>query len=335
MLRSLSAVLLLVAMPGFAELWPEMFSGYKRVSAAKIAITDRDVWTELGLEETERARYEGKEGAFTAEAFRLRDPTSALAVFQWRMPAASKPSDLHKVAAETTTGATMILGNYYVSFEGRKPTVDELAELFVILPRLDQSALPTLPNFLPSSGLVPASSRFIIGPAALAKFESRIPPSVAAFSMGAEAQLGSFESKAGILPLVIFSYPTPNMARERLTDFQKLPGAIAKRTGPLVAVTFTKSADEAERLLALVNYQATITLDQDPTRVEPSFAEFIITVFKFIGFLIGIEDGFSFGHYAFRMALRKWLGRPENADGFLTLDIGPPASGGPVEKQGT
>ncbi len=56
---------------------------------------------------------------------------------------------------------------------------------------------------------------------------------------------------AGGMALTIFEYPTPNMGRERHEAFLKLPGAIAKRAGPMVAVvTPPVDADAAERVLA-------------------------------------------------------------------------------------
>ena len=82
--------------------------------------------------------------------------------------------------------------------------------------------------------------------------------------MGAEAEIARFRSKGGELDLVIFSYPTPQIARrQRVAEFEKLAGVMAKRAGPLVAVVpFRDSPDQAERLLARVNYQATITWDE-------------------------------------------------------------------------
>jgi hypothetical protein len=53
------------------------------------------------------------------------------------------------------------------------------------------------------------------------------------------------------------------MARDRYPQFQKVPGAIVKRSGPLVAIALNSaSPDDAERLLAQVKYQAEVTLPQ-------------------------------------------------------------------------
>jgi hypothetical protein len=111
--------------------------------------------------------------------------------------------------------------------------------------------------------MVANSERCVTGPAEPAKFNSGIPPSTAGFHMGAEAQLARFRAAGGELGLAIFSYPTPQIARERLVDFQRISGAMAKRAGPLVAVILSPaSPDDAERLLAKVRYEPAITWNE-------------------------------------------------------------------------
>ncbi|MBK5293815.1 MAG: hypothetical protein JJE04_19330 [Acidobacteriia bacterium] len=323
MLRRLILATLVASLPLLATIWPEQFSEFKRTTTGPIQVQDQGVWQEYGLEVAETALYQSASGVtFKAEAYRLKDPTNALAVFQWKTPAGAKTSDMRKIAAETSTGAYLILGNYFISFEGRKPAANELEELFAILPRLDQSAFPALIGFLPTQGLIPASPRFLVGPASLQKFEPRIPASVAAFSMGAEAQLARFRSAAGELSLAIFSYPTPHIARERIVEFQKLPGATTKRSGPLVAVTFqAPTAEEAEKLLAKVNYHATLTLNEDPNKKVTNAGDFLISVFTFIGVLFGFTILAGLAHAGIRIAYRKYSGRDSDSDSMLTLDL--------------
>ena len=78
---------------------------------------------------------------------------------------------------------------------------------------------------------------------------------------GAEAQLGTYKSPKGPMTLAIFNYPTPQIAMQKEVDFRALPGGpMVKRAGPLVAVVLGPSdPDSAERLLAQVRYQASVT----------------------------------------------------------------------------
>jgi hypothetical protein len=277
-------------LPAAAAIWPEQLYDHKRTKVEPIVVSDKPVWEEYGLEAAERATYTGATG-FTASAYRLKDSTSALAVSQWL----SKPA--------------LQIGNYVLFFDGNFQLPKQLQDYLTIqLPRLDQAALPTLPDFLPKANLVPNSRRFVVGPTSLNHFEPRISPSVAAFSLGAEAQLAKYSSPAGELNLSIFSYPTPQIARERAAEFQKLAGAIVKRSGPLVAVTLTPpSADEAEKLLGKVNYQANLTWSENVNKPpEGNVGDLILGAVKLIGALVGFTILAGLGYAGFRIVMRKW-----------------------------
>src|SRR5205807_7843576 len=130
--------------------------------------------------------------------------------------------------------------NYVFQFTGGKVEPSDITELYNRLPKLEQSPLPALMTFLPpgtpSASLVPNSERYVVGPVSLERFEPRISPSVAAFHLSAEAQLGKYRTAKGLMTLSVFHYPTPGIARDRLEEFRKIPGAMAKRAGPLVAI---------------------------------------------------------------------------------------------------
>src|SRR5581483_1842288 len=185
----------------------------------------------------------------------------------------------------------------------------ELTPVLDALVDVDNTPLPTLPSFLPSQDLVPNSERYIIGPAALQKFDPAIPPSVAAFHLGAEAQLGVFHSPKGDLTLAIFSYPTNQIAMQKLGEFQKLPGAVVKRAGPLLAVTLSPpDPDEAERVLAQVRYEAQITLHERTPTTAGQVGNMLVNIFVLIGILLAfatVAGLFVGGFRAFFLRGRK------------------------------
>ncbi len=47
--------------------------------------------------------------------------------------------------------------------------------------------------------------------------------------------------------LVVFTYPAMEMARNRIAHFQQIPGAVVKRTGPLVAVALQSGQRRTKR----------------------------------------------------------------------------------------
>ena len=257
-------------MPLSAGIWPEWFDGWKRVSAAPIALTDRAIWDEYGLEASEEATYEKAGGKFTGSAWRVKDSTSAYAVHQWMQPKGKVAPGMGQLGLETESGLFVIQGNYILRFDGFKPVADSVNQLSVTLPRLDRAPLPNLGDFMPKAGLIAGSERYILGPVTLAKWEPKISPSQAAFSLAAEAQVARYKTPDGEMQLTVFNYPTPQIARERTAEMQKVAGVAVKRSGPLVAVVSNPvSADAAERLLAQLKYQANVTWnDRIPAKDE-------------------------------------------------------------------
>jgi hypothetical protein len=282
----LVAFLLLPLLAGAAIL-PDSIGAYHRTAVSQPTLNGRDLWDEYGLRDYESAAYQNEAGRFTATAYQLQDSTGAMAAFNWQRPAAAMVSRAAGYAAETATGLMLVRGNYLLVFDGYKPAAPELAALADSLIHVDGTPFPTLPGFLPTQDLVPNSDRYITGPMGLQAFDPAVPPSVAAFHFGTEATFGVFHSPKGDLKLAVFNYPTPQIAMDRVAAFQNLPGAVAKRSGPLVAVVVSPpDADEAERLLAQVQYRVDITQqDHIPTRRD-NIGNLVVNAFILAGILL-------------------------------------------------
>jgi len=300
-----------LAAPTLAGIWPEQIGEFKRVAAAPVAVADQATWDEYGLDQAERATYVLGQQKFTTTAYRLKDSTGAFAAFQWQRPAEARPTKLSELAVETEKTAAVAYGNYLLLFDGWKPQVTDLGALVDRLPKLEKSPLPPLAGYLPTQDLVPNSERYILGPASLDRFRPGIPPSVAAFHMGAEGQLGRFRAGGQEMELVIFSYPTPHIARDQSAAFQKLPGVMAKRAGPLVALIVSPAdADAAERLLALVRYQAEVTLTEYVPTARDNIGNLILNIFLLTGILLLFCAAAGLAYGGLLALTRRWRGGP-------------------------
>jgi len=313
---------IVLGMPLRGAIWPEEFFGFKRISLEKHSPGAEPVWEEYGFEEGEKAVYEKEGQRFTGVAERYADSTGAMAAFQWKRPAGARPSTLSELAVEWPTGAYLAFGNYLLRFDGYKPTAEQLVGFYLVLPRLEKAALPTFVGFLPSEGKIAGSERYILGPASLAAFEPQIPPAVAAFHYGTEAQLARYQSQHGPLELVLFSYPTPQIARERLEAFRSLPGAVVKRSGPLVAVVMNPpDLNEAEKLLSRVQYRVSITWDEPLSKERDlTLLDIILTALALIGILVGfaLVAGLLFAGYH---ALARKAAGPGGEDPMIMLHL--------------
>ena len=322
MVKPLRIGLLIVlgAAGAWAGIWPEQLGAGKRTSVAPVQISDQKLWSEYGLQESEHAEYSVGTEQFAANAYRLQDPTAALAAFYWLRPRNAVASPLEKLSGETANELIVTHGNYVLEFQGFKPAAKDLQGLYQQLPKLDESPLPALINYLPSGGLIPNSERYIIGPVSLENFYPGIQAGVAAFHLGSEAGIAAFRSGSREMKLAVFSFPTPNLARERLAEIQKLPGAFAKRSGPLVAVILSPSSpDDAERLLSQVRYQATISWTEYVPSRRDNIGNLVINAFILIGVLLAFSTVVGLAYGWLRVLLRR--GRAEDPGALTVLHL--------------
>ncbi len=313
LLTRLLPATLLLSTQLLAGFLPDSFAGKERGASGKPAVADQALWAEYGYQDGETATY----GDAKVTAWRMQDPTGALAAFDVLRPADSTPSTLGKFAVETATGAVLIHGNYVLQFEGVVPKTQDVAPLIGNLPKLDQSGLPSLLQYMPRDGQKPNSNRYVLGPVSLRAFAPAIPAATAAFNIGAEAEVASFPAGT----LAVFYYPTPQFAMERLKEFEKLPGALTKRSGPLVAILLSPAEPEtAQQLLSKVKYQAEITWSERmPTRRD-NIGDLVINAFELIGLLLifATVAGVSFG--GFRV-LRRKTRKGDDPEALTTLHL--------------
>jgi hypothetical protein len=280
------AVLLLPVL-ATAAILPDSVGEYHRTATSQPAIIDKPVWDEYGLKASESATYANGKDKLTVTAWRLDDSTGAMAAFDWQRPAQATPSPAASLAAETPDSLLLVQGNYLLSFTGHKPAAAELAAVTDALKNVDSTALPPLADNLPATNLVPNSQRYITGPASLERFSPELPPSVAAFRYGVEAVTGVYRTPKGDMQLMIFNYPTHQIARERQPEFAQIPGAMIKRSGPLLAVVLKAAdPDAAERLLGQVRYQATVTVDEYVPTKRDNIGNLVVNAFILIGILL-------------------------------------------------
>ncbi len=321
LLRVIGYLALLGSLTASAAIFPDQVGDFKKGPPKTIGIPDHALYEEVGLNATEQVEYTTPGKKFMATAWRLNDSTGALALFESRRPSGAEPAALTKLSCTTSDGIIFAFGNYVFQVTGAVPEPPVLKELYAHLPKLEQSPLPALMSYLPPEALIPNSERYIVGPVSLERFASKIPPSVAGFHVGAEAQLGRYRTSKGPMTLVIFSYPTPSLARERTEELQKMPDSLARRVGSLAAVILgPPDLDAAERLLAKIHYEQNLTWNEKvPVNPAQGMAKILLNIFVLAGILLGlcVITGIGFG--GFRILARK-MGR-KGVDEMILLHL--------------
>ena len=282
--RSLILAILFVS-SACAAIWPEHLGSYERRSVKESQV----VPDENGREAAEEADY----GRFQVAASRYKDSTGAYTAW---LEAEGKP---------------LQVGNYLVTCTGNCPK--NLPELAEALPRVSHAPLPALASYLPSKNVVPHSQRYILGPVGLKQAAPQIPESAVAFQFGTEGVIAHYRilrnEPRNEATVGIFSYPTPQIARQQATAFEAIQGSAVKRTGPLVAVVLNAPDQTAAGgLLGQVNYEASVTINEPlPLVLTPqSAAQMLLSIITLAGIVLGfcLASGLLFG--GVRVIARKF-----------------------------
>ena len=166
-------------------------------------------------------------------------------------------------------------------------------------PPANASRAPNLFSYLPTGTLEKNSTRYMVGPAGLAAVDAPLPAAVVDFSRNPEVALGTYQTRQGTARLMLISYPTPQIAAERLRAVAgyrppPVPGVadsglafMAKRSGPLVALVAGEvSPAEAKSLLDQVNYDADVTWNERTYTARDNIGNLVIGAFTLIGVLL-------------------------------------------------
>jgi hypothetical protein len=345
--RSISRqiLLLLLALSGFAPgqskrpsgVLPPSFNGWHLESQSVKTITDpatadaadSAVLKEYGFAGLESATYSRAGRKMEVRAARFNDATGAFGAFTYYVQPQMQVEKIGDSGASSNNRILFYKGSILVDVAVEHLSAMSGADLRALAgalprPKDDTGKLPTLPGNLPSQSLLPNTSRYIIGPEALTRLGLPIPAQLVDFSKGPEVVAGRYRTSRGEALVTLVGYPTPQIARDQINAMQaaSLPGGpfYFKRSGPyVVVVSGSVPADEAQSLLASVNYDADVTVLQPKRRPPEDRAGFIVALVMLcvLAVLAALIFGFAFGGIRIlvsRFFPNKVFSRPESAE---------------------
>jgi hypothetical protein len=326
-----------------APILPQSFHGWQKADDAKTSTdpaaadpSNAAVLKEYGLTDTEIATYQRDGRKIVIKAMRFSDASGAYGTLTFYAQPRMQVEKIGDRALSDNTRVLFYRGSILVDATLDRVTAMSASDLRALAdtlpkPRTDIASLLTLPGNLPLQSLVPHTVHYIAGPAALERLGVPLPAMLVDFTKGAEVADAKYQSSLGEARLTLIGYPTPKIAAQRLQAFQAatLPGGpyYFKRTGPIVAaVNGQVSASEAQSLLASVNYDADVTLNQATKPVpRENVAGFIVAliILTVMFLLVALVLGLGFG--GARMMVKKFFpkhafGRSDEID-FIRLDL--------------
>jgi hypothetical protein len=302
------------------SLLPASFAGWQRSTPARISanpadadMVNPDLLKEYGFKDFEDTAYGKGNRRIEIKAIRFADASGAYGAFTFYKTPEMQREKIGDQAASVNERVLFYRANVLVQavFDRITPmSAAELRELAADIPLPDSSArhLPSLPLYLPRQGYVPSTAKYVVGPLGLVSISAPIPASQVEFGRGAEVAQRQYSSGQGTATLTLISYPTPQIAGERLraideahpqTQDAAAPLFLTKRSGPLVAiVTGAITPREAKSLLASVNYDAEVTWNER-TGLSPrdDVRSLMVGVFLLTGIILGMAlvAGIAFG----------------------------------------
>ena len=340
---------------------PQQFAGWTMSGSVQ---TSRDtavadsvnaaLLKEYGFTDFESGTYSREDGRkLTVKAARFADASGAYGAFTYyKMPQMLKET-IKDQGASLNERVLFYRGSILVDAVFEKLSAMSAAELRDLsealpLPPGNARNLPSLPAYLPKSGYVKNTAKYVVGPAGLEKIGSPLPQQLVDFAVGAEVALGTYETSDGHATLMLISYPTPQIAAEHLRSIDAagqpnpphfagsaspLSGPIfAKRTGPMVvAAAGAISQADARSLLGAVNYEADVTWNENTySGRKNNLGNLLLNIFLLCAILIAFSAvaGLAFGGIRVlftRILPERVLHREIDAD-FISLNL----SEGPV-----
>ena len=339
-----------------APLLPKQFAGWQQSGtpheSQDPAVGDpvnASLLKEYGFTDFESAAYVRDDGRkLTVKAIRFPDASGAYGAFTYYRAAGMPEEKIGDQGASLNERVLFYRGSVLVDAVFDKTSAMSAAELRELsgtlpLPPANDQNLATFLSYLPHNAEQKTHTKYVVGPVGLQKINSPVPSDLVDFSTGAEVATTTYSGASGDSTLMVISYPTPQLATGHLQAIEaaqaqnaKEPGSVpalapgqifTKRTGPLVVlVTGASSRDQAQSLLASVNYEANVTWNEkNPFDKRGNIGTIVVNALLLAAVVsvLALIAGLAFG--GVRILARKFfpnnaLGRPDEAE-FISLHL--------------
>ena len=340
-----------------ASLLPQEFGGWHQsgpaVESKDPAVADpvnAGLLKEYGFTDVAAANYTSSDGRKLAiKAARFADASGAYGAFTYYKLPQMLNEKIGDQAASLNERVLFYRGSILVDALFDRLSAMSAAELRELasglpLPSENNRNLPGLPIYLPRESYVKNTAKYLVGPVGLEKVAAPVGAQLVDFTTGAEVVLGNFTTGDGPATMMLISYPTPQIAADRLRRIESAqqhppqapdsapllnPGPIfGRRTGPIVVlVSGQVSQGEANKLLNSVNYEANVTWNEPTSpNKRDNIGNLVINALLLCGILMGFSliAGLAFG--GVRVLIRslfpdRLFDRPGEAE-FISLHLG-------------
>ncbi len=205
------------------------------------------------------------------------DVSAAYGLLTYYQNQSMHPEKAIQLAMTGPQGSLMARGRSFIRF--LRPNDPQLSEnefrallIFVGGTRPTSDSLANLPSPLPSSGLIPGSEKYILGPEVARHVLPNFRTDLIGFDQGAEVHVGEYLAGNSRATMMEVSYPTPQIARARFSAMSDQLGLnqdrganslYARREGSFIFLTLkANNKTAATKLLDQFNVKQQLSWDE-------------------------------------------------------------------------
>jgi hypothetical protein len=318
------------------ELLPPSFGGWAASGAGmaaqgpqidQLASNNASVLREYGIKSGERREYASDTASASITLYRMVDPSAAFGAFTFLRTPDMAPLLLDNsatYAAGTRNRTLFVVGNFLVEVTSPISTPSDMdfkALAGGLVSKADRRPFPIIADFLPKSGLIPGSERYVLGPRALAAafpYGAAIHSDWAGFTSSAEAMVASYhfgsQKKNKEALLLVILYPTQQLAADRYASLTRWfamnvdpsqavekPLVFGTRSSALIALlTGVESRQVATNLLNQIHYASDVTWNEPSQKfTDPSISTIVVGAIIDTGaiMMLAVAAGIGFGGF--------------------------------------
>ena len=281
--------------------WRQVDSQPLPLSAVSNYGGDPTVEQEYGVKALELRTYQLGKTRTQVVVEPAPDAISAYGLLTFYQSPEITPEKGLELAVRDANQTLMARGNNFIRFlRGKEmPSENDYQALLVFVggTKPSKSAIRSLPSSMPPKGLVPGSEKYILGLETAKRVLPSFRTDLIGFDLGAQVQLGQYQTGKGTSTLLSISYPTPQIARVRFGALSNFLGmnrdhredsVYGRRYRSYVFVVLNAgNAGTASALMDQFQVTETVSWDQPPSPersftlqlVHMIFAILLLTVF--------------------------------------------------------
>jgi hypothetical protein len=285
-----------------------------QIASQTASSAPHDVLAEYGFVAGEQCEYTRGAEKLGVQVYRMKDPSGAYGLFSYMRSADLPHASISEHSAVGPLRALALDGNLLLDVRGSelpRREKDLKALVAAVKPHAEEGPLPSLPDEMPTIGMVERSDHYVLGPVTLNQFVPLSSGDWLGFSQGAEAESARYRTGGHELTLLLADFPTPQTAAKKLVELQKNlrvnaenpdPNSsplFAKRSMTLLAVVYgARTKAEADALLKQVESGAEITWNEPTFQFkEPPISAMIVGTIIGTGVIcmFALISGIAFG----------------------------------------